>query len=219
LRNRKGFTLVELLVVIAILGILIAIIFPVFARAREKTRQSVCLNNQKQLGMGMQMYADDYDGCLPPAGVGDGGPGPSGNWAGVDTISGMCDPTKGAIYPYVKTKDVYLCPSVRNADLPCIDLAALPYPLSYSMNYLLSHVDADSRVTHPSTVGLLVHEDRKTINDGYFHSGAAIGITDKPSDVHNGGTCVLYCDMHVKWQCQNTIISAIEKGEWNPDLE
>ena len=60
-RDRHAFTLIELLVVIAIIAILAAILFPVFAQAREKARQSACLSNQKQIGMGLSMYIQDYD--------------------------------------------------------------------------------------------------------------------------------------------------------------
>ncbi len=63
---RKGFTLIELLVVIAIIAILAAILFPVFARAREKARQSSCLSNLKQHGIALLSYAQDYDECHPP---------------------------------------------------------------------------------------------------------------------------------------------------------
>ena len=62
--RRKGFTLIELLVVIAIIAILAAILFPVFARARENARKSNCLSNLKQLGNGMMMYVQDYDECF-----------------------------------------------------------------------------------------------------------------------------------------------------------
>src|SRR5256714_7786477 len=62
---RKGFTLIELLVVIAIIAILAAILFPVFAQARDKARGAVCLSNQKQLGLSILMYAQDYDEVLP----------------------------------------------------------------------------------------------------------------------------------------------------------
>src|ERR1700709_463295 len=63
--RRRGFTLIELLVVIAIIAILAAILFPVFAQAREAARQSSCLSNMKQLGTGMYMYTQDYDEVLP----------------------------------------------------------------------------------------------------------------------------------------------------------
>ena len=63
----SGFTLIELLVVIAIIAILAAILFPVFAQAREKARQASCVSNLKQLGVAMRMYQDDYDGVHIPA--------------------------------------------------------------------------------------------------------------------------------------------------------
>ena len=65
MRNRKGFTLIELLVVIAIIALLAAILFPVFAGAREKARQTACLNNNKQLGLAFVMYLGDYDETYP----------------------------------------------------------------------------------------------------------------------------------------------------------
>lgn len=70
---RHGFTLIELLVVIAIIAILAAILFPVFAKAREKARQASCLSNLKQWGTAAQMYAQDYDETLPPA-IAEGAP-------------------------------------------------------------------------------------------------------------------------------------------------
>src|ERR1041385_3748666 len=63
--NKRGFTLIELLVVIAIIAILAAILFPVFAQAREKARQTSCLSNEKQLGLAVMQYLQDYDELLP----------------------------------------------------------------------------------------------------------------------------------------------------------
>ncbi|HDP88997.1 MAG TPA: prepilin-type N-terminal cleavage/methylation domain-containing protein, partial [Thioalkalivibrio sp.] len=69
-RSSRGFTLIELLVVIAIIAILAAILFPVFARAREKARQTQCLSNLKQICLGWAMYAGDYDETVMPVQVG-----------------------------------------------------------------------------------------------------------------------------------------------------
>jgi prepilin-type N-terminal cleavage/methylation domain-containing protein/prepilin-type processing-associated H-X9-DG protein len=96
--KRKGFTLIELLVVIAIIAILAAILFPVFAKAREKARQITCASNLKQLGLGYIQYYQDYDENFPVGQAG-GCPWPTAGigWA-------------GAIYPYVKSAGVYACP-------------------------------------------------------------------------------------------------------------
>src|ERR1035437_3779628 len=100
--QRRGFTLIELLVVIAIIAILAAILFPVFARAREKARQTSCTSNLKQLGLGMMMYCQDYDDCTPIAYSGDN---PGVTWWSFTW--------KERIYPYVKNYQLYDCPSKR----------------------------------------------------------------------------------------------------------
>ena len=64
--RRKGFTLIELLVVIAIIGILAAMVFPVFARARESARKAVCLSNVKNIALAIQMYMSDHNDTFPP---------------------------------------------------------------------------------------------------------------------------------------------------------
>ena len=99
-RGRKAFTLIELLVVIAIIAILAAILFPVFAQAREKARGAACLNNEKQIGTGVMMYSQDYDETFP-----------IGAWN--DTVS---NPNRygrwyGDIAPYIKNLQIRNCPS------------------------------------------------------------------------------------------------------------
>jgi len=94
-RKFSGFTLIELLVIIAIIAILAAILFPVFAKVREKARQTSCASNMKQLGLAMVQYVQDSDEAYPRA------------WG--DT---SCQPTwRQMIFPYVKSADVYKCPS------------------------------------------------------------------------------------------------------------
>lgn len=94
--TRRGFTLIELLVVIAIIAILAAILFPVFARAREQARRSACLSNLKQLALAALMYGQDYDELLP-VGATQGNPL-------LNVVQGL--------EPYVKNRQVFYCPSI-----------------------------------------------------------------------------------------------------------
>src|SRR5437899_22610 len=80
--RRTGFTLIELLVVIAIIAILAAILFPVFAQARDKARQATCLSNCKQIGLAHMMYAQDYDETFSPSRYNSGSCTPSGSAIG-----------------------------------------------------------------------------------------------------------------------------------------
>ncbi len=98
--NKKGFTLIELLVVIAIIAILAAILFPVFAKAREKARQTSCLSNLKQIGLGTMMYAGNYDEVLPQG----------GHWVHVGGVRTMMWWGR-AIEPYLKNLQILRCPS------------------------------------------------------------------------------------------------------------
>jgi prepilin-type N-terminal cleavage/methylation domain-containing protein/prepilin-type processing-associated H-X9-DG protein len=104
MRAKRGFTLIELLVVIAIIAILAAILLPVFAQAREAARRAQCISNMKQLATAFLMYANDYDDTTPQpgywwyAGWTQYGRSPIWGW-------------KDSIYPYLKNKDVFRCPS------------------------------------------------------------------------------------------------------------
>ena len=113
MRARKGFTLIELLVVIAIIAILAAILFPVFARAREKARASACLSNLKQIGMGIQMYAQDYDETLPACRFEDGY-WPWQTWATYAAYQWVAI-FPGAIQPYIKNTQIWTCPRDRKS--------------------------------------------------------------------------------------------------------
>jgi len=128
MQKRKGFTLIELLVVIAIIAILAAILFPVFARAREQARKTSCASNLRQLGLGFAMYTQDYDERFP------------GIWSGEWNLNaGNQRQLNWAveIFPYIKNKQVYVCPSdssnhgssyLGNNYVGNIKLAIIPRP-------------------------------------------------------------------------------------------
>src|SRR5215210_2236042 len=105
---RWGFTLIELLVVIAIIAILAAILFPVFAQARDQARMTTCLSNMKQLGTALMMYSQDYDEVLP-AWPFDAKPG--GLFKDPRYVAWRHGLWLHELMPYVKSKDVYVCPS------------------------------------------------------------------------------------------------------------
>src|SRR4051794_3392791 len=109
---RSGFTLIELLVVIAIIAVLAAILFPVFAQAREKARAAACMSNFRQIGNGVQMYTQDYDELLPETGLQGVFRNAANNGLG-QLYMGVL-PFHLAVQPYVKNYGVFGCPSDAN---------------------------------------------------------------------------------------------------------
>ncbi len=103
-RQRNGFTLIELLVVIAIIGILSAMLFPVFALARESARKTVCLSNERQLGAALTMYTQDYDDSYPAL------------WIVESTPPYLAYDVSLALKPYIKNEDVFFCPDRASRD-------------------------------------------------------------------------------------------------------
>src|SRR4028118_1729019 len=100
-RRTEGFTLIELLVVIAIIAILASILFPVFARARENARRASCQSNLKQIGLGFAQYTQDYDERYPRVG-------------GKNAFNYYSPSWRVAIYPYVKSTQLFSCPSNKD---------------------------------------------------------------------------------------------------------
>jgi prepilin-type N-terminal cleavage/methylation domain-containing protein len=129
-KGYPGFTLIELLVVIAIIAVLAAILFPVFAQAREKARQASCLSNMKQIGNAVMMYVQDYDetyACHSTATT-VSMPRPDGT-----TYTGHLRwPLQ--IYPYTKNLGIYTCPSDPAPQIGTGGTYAKPVPLSYGIN-------------------------------------------------------------------------------------
>ncbi len=120
---KRGFTLIELLIVIAIMSILAAILFPVFARARENARRTSCLSNLKQIGLGVMQYVQDYDETYPSNYLSTGQAPPDGvQWSGGIWF------WQQIIYPYVKSRQIYFCPSAPRTTDPG------PYKYNYGAN-------------------------------------------------------------------------------------
>jgi prepilin-type N-terminal cleavage/methylation domain-containing protein/prepilin-type processing-associated H-X9-DG protein len=189
LRGASGFTLIELLVVIAIIAILAAILFPVFARAREKARQASCMSNLKQLGLSLEMYAQDAEGIYPPWGEDGADPdeGPPAVWTW-DTV----------ILPYMKNQQILVCPSNTHRGMR-----------SYGMPRYVSAQYRDYVPAPAETVALFdkgwkpigARGDAAAENFAQTHSSSDQG--DYSTELwHGNGKNFLFVDGHVKWFSQ-----------------
>jgi len=175
-RRPDGFTLIELLVVIAIIAILAAILFPVFARAREKARQVTCTSNLKQMGLAFFMYTSDYDEMYMA----------TYNW-------------KTNLQPYIKTTEINRCPSRKS--LPWYYGQGLN--IGCSSPYVQGiPLMSEGSIASPSSKILVVEWERCNAGPpcgptGLFSGGATSYWA--VCRIHNGGSNLLFCDGHAKW--------------------
>jgi prepilin-type N-terminal cleavage/methylation domain-containing protein/prepilin-type processing-associated H-X9-DG protein len=222
-RKRRGFTLIELLVVIAIIAILAAILFPVFAQARDKARQATCLSNLRQIGNVLMMYSQDYDETYPPA-------------------QPYCCASKGQISydaiweemePYHKSKGVWRCPS---DPYPYLTQPVKQFKGGYSISYVanetgwstknephLAYANSSAQVSEPANFICFAEFVMGTKDNGpMIGVGPANGSSSKRPDLdvtitpdlvynlagnsayttparHSGGNNYLFADGHVKW--------------------
>jgi prepilin-type N-terminal cleavage/methylation domain-containing protein/prepilin-type processing-associated H-X9-DG protein len=202
---RKGFTLIELLVVIAIIAILAAILFPVFAKAREKARQASCLSNCKQLALSVLQYTQDYDETLPMGRWGGPGAAPDGQWHGFDFV----------IQPYVKNTQILLCPNDPGGRaLP----PGLPSLCSYGTTCDLNSSGLNAGGNNvPTKLGAIytpaeLHMFVCGFTYSYTHRPVGVGApctcTDSASVLtcrHNVGSNIAFCDGHAKWLSESNI--------------
>ena len=201
--RKRGFTLIELLVVIAIIAILAAILFPVFARAREKARQTSCLSNTKQMGLSLMMYAQDYDDTLPGASV----QGPAGTMP--RPVTGAPDRLYGSslwpdvLYPYHMNEQIFQCPSKQ---------AWLPYGWNIRIGYAIGFPGRTgpiyegvllADIKYPAQTVAIADSDWTGPTDYGWSNSYMLTETPHVSRFiparHNGGANLVLLDGHAKW--------------------
>ncbi len=210
--RRRGFTLIELLVVIAIIAILAAILFPVFARAREKARQTSCLSNLKQIGLAALMYAQDYDetftgsnqNCAPP------------NLAWSQLIE-----------PYLKNEQILICPSFGGVHTSTCGAAhtkpssylhggyainawgevgsggTTEYGPGYGSGQKLAKMEAPASIVYACDQGtgsdasncFRIGGMSQMVGGALYETNPKYAVSKR----HNGGFNAVFCDGHGKW--------------------
>ena len=207
---KHGFTLIELLVVIAIIAILAAILFPVFATAREKARQTTCASDLKQIGLATMQYVQDYDELYP------------------------CNPEQWVdkIYPYVKTQKVFVCPDDQSTNVTATR-GVCSYCWNYNFGFYAGSainlqssqlgapantvlvceitggqlaVDPTNLSTNLNPIGhgvgapIITGTYYQTGQMGNRAAGAGFATVSSPSGpVHTNGSNFIAADGHVKW--------------------
>lgn len=214
MQRKNGFTLIELLVVIAIIAILAAILFPVFAQAREKARQASCQSNLKQIGLAFKMYVQDYDERWlrgDPIDPNANTPGKLGSNGQDFGFSGW---VSNGLIPYTKNQQIYICPSLNTNGF------ADPYSnggddthngkeqFSYAFNYASVYGAKEAAFTSVSN-GIVMADSGRTAwwDCGYLNTGCGWVSRDwqdhknkdaKRTEWHSGKNDFLFEDGHVK---------------------
>jgi len=173
-RVTAGFTLIELLVVIAIIAILAAIIFPVFAKVREKARQSTCMSNLKQQGLAIIQYTQDNEELMPQGEINSGGWLPYTLWRVPSTSAVSGTTWANSIQPYLKSYAVYQCPSTVPQ---VIDPNGTKIVMSYTFNGDLESYPSGN-ILSPADVILLWSGTLKTAYQGYAYENPVLTCDD-----------------------------------------
>jgi len=223
MKKSSAFTLIELLVVIAIIAILAAILFPVFAKVREKARQTSCLSNEKQMGLAFMQYIQDNEEKFPAAW--DSNRQPATNWGQM-------------IFPYVKSLQVFVCPSnsvaATYSTMSFTDGNGPKIPASYTMNANLGFQNGPGQpnygpyksmaVINAPASKILVTESH--FNDAHSNwpdwwtcSNASCTAANATSSQmynalfagHTGRTNVIYCDGHAKSMLPSNLVTPVSQ--------
>jgi prepilin-type N-terminal cleavage/methylation domain-containing protein/prepilin-type processing-associated H-X9-DG protein len=224
LQRPCGFTLIELLVVIAIIAILAAILFPVFAQARDKARQTACLSNAKQVGTGLMMYAQDYDEAIVPYFI--TYPSTTGGFGSNVMFTRLLD-------PYIKNMNVWTCPSALDISAAQTSIRSIGMnvnvgvqvpPPAPRINYYLPDIAEPASLIVMGDAQPLTIDSLANPNVTGFQACSAVKAeiagTKPPSTNahftrHANGAVFTFADGHAKWmKARNTIIP---KSLWMPN--
>ena len=216
LNSKPGFTLVELLVVIAIIGILASLLLPALSGAKARALTTICLNNQRQLGLAWVLYASDADERLA-LNLGSYIDGvhrsPPGCWVtGNAFLDG--DPatiTKGTLFPYAQALKLYHCPSdhscVTGTSTPrlrSVSLSGYMGGEDYETNFLVQPLMKATAIPRPSKSLTFLDEDVLTIDEGLFlYSSKVDEWLNIPARRHQNGAVLVFADSHAecwKWR-------------------
>jgi prepilin-type N-terminal cleavage/methylation domain-containing protein/prepilin-type processing-associated H-X9-DG protein len=199
--DSRGFTLIELLVVIAIIAILAAILFPVFAQARDKARQATCLSNCRQIGLAVQMYAQDWEESLP-----------------LDSHSGDAG-WLTTLQAYSKSKLLNRCPSDPSSNFNQTNGRLTSYAINFYLTPGGGYATLASAPSPAQVVYLAEAVNNKPLAD-HFHpilwakrKGSSTVIdprTEIQVDRHGGGGIYVFMDGHAKWHRFEQL--------WNPSV-
>ena len=226
-RRKKAFTLIELLVVIAIIAILAAILFPVFARARENARRASCSSNLKQIGMGMMQYLQDYDEKYPTqASI---APSPYAELI-TSPVNVNTQNWINSVYPYVKSWQLFKCPStIDYVRVPAAAPGVGGNPTANSnTGYVANGLVIQSSTTggrlmtvipNPSEIVMLselynsysyalIRPNRDGATSYYIYWNYLGNADPGMNNLHFDGGNQAFADGHVKWRKQSAICAA-----------